>query len=72
MNAGSKDSFLLITAFPLTGRCGTEASSDYWKNELEVRRATRALAEFDDRTLRNFGIPDRSQIEFTVRFCREC
>jgi uncharacterized protein YjiS (DUF1127 family) len=44
----------------------------YWRNELEVRRTTRALAEFDDRTLRKLGIPDRSQIEFTVRFCREC
>jgi uncharacterized protein YjiS (DUF1127 family) len=44
----------------------------YWRNELEVRRATRALAEFDDRTLRNLGIPNRSQIEFMVRFCREC
>lgn len=44
----------------------------YWKNEIEVRRTTRALAEFDDHTLRNLGIPDRSQIEFTVRFCREC
>jgi uncharacterized protein YjiS (DUF1127 family) len=45
---------------------------DYWKNEREVQRATRALAEFNDHTLRDLGIPDRSQIEFTVRFCREC
>lgn len=44
----------------------------HWRNEIEIRRTTRALAEFDDSTLRNLGIPDRSQIEFTVRFCREC
>jgi uncharacterized protein YjiS (DUF1127 family) len=43
-----------------------------WRNEIEIRRTTRALAEFDDSTLRDLGIPDRSQIEFTVRFCREC
>jgi uncharacterized protein YjiS (DUF1127 family) len=45
---------------------------DYWKNEREIQRATRALAGFNDHTLRDLGIPDRSQIEFTVRFCREC
>ena len=44
----------------------------YWRNEREIRRAVRALAEFDDQTLRDMGIPDRSQVEFTVRFCREC
>src|SRR5262249_48821853 len=44
----------------------------YWRNEFEVRRTTRALAELDDHTLRDLGIPERSQIEFTVRFCREC
>ena len=45
---------------------------NHWRNEIEIRRTTRALAEFDDSTLRDLGIPDRSQIEFTVRFCREC
>jgi len=44
----------------------------HWRNEIEIRRTARALAEFDDRTLRKLGIPDRSHIEFTVRFCREC
>jgi uncharacterized protein YjiS (DUF1127 family) len=44
----------------------------YWKNEREIRQAVRALAEFDDRTLRDMGIRDRSHVEFTVRFCREC
>jgi uncharacterized protein YjiS (DUF1127 family) len=45
---------------------------DYWKNEREIQETTRALARLDDHTLRDLGIPDRSQIEFTVRFCREC
>jgi uncharacterized protein YjiS (DUF1127 family) len=44
----------------------------YWRNECEIQRAVRALTEFEDHTLRDMGIPDRSQIEFTVRFCREC
>ena len=44
----------------------------YWRNEIEIRRTTRALAEFDDCTLHDLGIRDRSQIEFTVRFCRDC
>jgi uncharacterized protein YjiS (DUF1127 family) len=43
-----------------------------WRNEREVKRAVRALAEFDDQTLREMGIRDRSHVEFTVRFCREC
>lgn len=47
-------------------------SWSHWRNEIEVRRTTRALAGFDDRTLRKLGIRDRSQIELTVRFCREC
>ncbi len=44
----------------------------YWRNEREIKRAVRALAEFEDQTLRDMGIRDRSQVEFTVRFCREC
>jgi uncharacterized protein YjiS (DUF1127 family) len=43
-----------------------------WRNEREIRRAVRALAKFDDQVLRKMGIADRSQIELTVRFCREC
>ncbi|TAI67373.1 hypothetical protein CWO89_02890 [Bradyrhizobium sp. Leo170] len=43
-----------------------------WENEREVRRAVRALAALDDQTLREMGIRDRSQVEFTVRFCRDC
>jgi uncharacterized protein YjiS (DUF1127 family) len=44
----------------------------HWRNEIEIRRTTCALAKFDDSTLRDLGILDRSQIELTVRFCREC
>jgi uncharacterized protein YjiS (DUF1127 family) len=44
----------------------------YWRNEREIKRAVRALTEFEDQTLRDMGIRDRSQVEFTVRFCREC
>jgi uncharacterized protein YjiS (DUF1127 family) len=44
----------------------------YWRDECEIKRAVRALTEFEDQTLRDMGITDRSQIEFTVRFCREC
>jgi uncharacterized protein YjiS (DUF1127 family) len=43
-----------------------------WRSEREVKRVVRALAEFDDQTLCEMGIRDRSQVEFTVRFCREC
>ncbi|RZN35723.1 hypothetical protein CWO90_02500 [Bradyrhizobium sp. Leo121] len=43
-----------------------------WENERDVRRAVRALAALDDQTLRELGIRDRSHVEFTVRFCREC
>jgi uncharacterized protein YjiS (DUF1127 family) len=40
--------------------------------EREIRRAVDALAKLDDRTLRDIGIPDRSQIERVVRFCLDC
>ena len=43
-----------------------------WDREREIKKAVAALAEFDDRTLRDMGIPDRSQIERVVRYCREC
>jgi uncharacterized protein YjiS (DUF1127 family) len=45
---------------------------DYCRDERDIRRAVRALARLDDHTLRNIGIRDRSEIEFTVRFCRKC
>jgi uncharacterized protein YjiS (DUF1127 family) len=43
-----------------------------WCREREIRRAVYALSEFDDRTLRDMGIPSRSRIEHVVRFCRDC
>jgi uncharacterized protein YjiS (DUF1127 family) len=41
-----------------------------WRHEREIKSAVRALAEFDDRTLRDMGIGDRAQIEHTVRHGR--
>jgi uncharacterized protein YjiS (DUF1127 family) len=37
------------------------------RREREVRKAVAALAEYDDRTLRDMGILDRSEIEQIVR-----
>jgi uncharacterized protein YjiS (DUF1127 family) len=42
------------------------------QREREIERAVAALAELDDRTLRELGIPHRSQIEQTVRYCHDC
>jgi uncharacterized protein YjiS (DUF1127 family) len=44
----------------------------HWRREREIKRAVAALAEFDDRTLRDIGIPSRSAIEQVVRYCRDC
>ena len=43
-----------------------------WCREREIKRAVSALAMFDDRTLRDMGIPSRSSIEHVVRYCRDC
>jgi uncharacterized protein YjiS (DUF1127 family) len=43
-----------------------------WRREREIRRAVAALAEFDDRTLRDMGISQRSHIDQAVRYCRDC
>ena len=43
-----------------------------WRREREIKRAIAALAEFDDRTLRDMGIPSRSEIEHVVRYCHDC
>jgi uncharacterized protein YjiS (DUF1127 family) len=43
----------------------------HWRDEREIRRAIRELAELDEHTLRDLGIRDRSEIEFTVRLCRQ-
>jgi uncharacterized protein YjiS (DUF1127 family) len=43
-----------------------------WHREREIRRAVMALAQFDDRTLRDMGIASRSEIEQVVRYCHDC
>jgi len=42
-----------------------------WRREREIKKAVTALVEFDDRTLRDMGIPHRSQIEQIVRYGRD-
>lgn len=42
------------------------------RREREIRQAVAALRELDDRTLRDLGIRCRSEIEWTVRYCRDC
>ncbi len=44
----------------------------HWRNEREVNRAVAALMKLDDQTLRDIGIPNRSQIKQIVRYCRDC
>lgn len=44
----------------------------YVRREREIRRAVAALAKFDDRTLRDIGIPHRSRIEQVIRYCHDC
>jgi uncharacterized protein YjiS (DUF1127 family) len=43
-----------------------------WRREQEIKRAVVALAQFDDRTLRDMGIASRSEIEHVVRYCHDC
>jgi uncharacterized protein YjiS (DUF1127 family) len=42
------------------------------RRERKIKRAAAALAELDDRILRDMGIPHRSQIEEVVRYCHDC
>jgi uncharacterized protein YjiS (DUF1127 family) len=44
----------------------------HWRREHEIRKTVSVLAECDDRTLRDIGIPHRSQIKQTIRCCRDC
>ncbi|WP_354222128.1 DUF1127 domain-containing protein [Bradyrhizobium sp. F1.4.3] len=44
----------------------------HWRREREIERAIAALAEYDDRTLRDLGIYGRADIERVVRYCRDC
>jgi uncharacterized protein YjiS (DUF1127 family) len=44
----------------------------HWRRQHEIKKAVAALTKFDDGTLRDIGIPHRSQIEQVVRYCRDC
>jgi uncharacterized protein YjiS (DUF1127 family) len=47
----------------------------YWlhgRKEREINRAVAALMKLDDQTLRDIGIPNRSQIKQIVRYCHDC
>jgi len=48
------------------------ASWANWRRERKIKQAVAALAEFDDRTLRDIGIPCRAEIEQVVRYCHDC
>jgi uncharacterized protein YjiS (DUF1127 family) len=43
-----------------------------WHRERQIKKAVAALMKLDARTLRDIGIPHRSQIEQVVRYCRDC
>ena len=43
----------------------------HWRREREIKKAVAALVELDDRTLRDIGMPDRSQIEQAARYGRK-
>jgi hypothetical protein len=40
--------------------------------ERKIKTTVAALAELDDRTLLDMGVPHRSQIEQVVRYCLDC
>jgi uncharacterized protein YjiS (DUF1127 family) len=44
----------------------------HWRREREIKKSVAALAGLDDQTLRDMGIPQRSQIEQAVRYCHDC
>jgi len=43
----------------------------HWRYEREITKAVATLEELDDRTLRDIGIPDRSEIEQAARYGRK-
>jgi uncharacterized protein YjiS (DUF1127 family) len=43
-----------------------------WAEERRIMRAVEALTLLDDHTLHDLGIPNRDEIEFTVRYCLAC
>jgi len=42
------------------------------ERERKIKTTVAALAELDDRTLLDMGVPHRSQIELVVRYCLDC
>jgi hypothetical protein len=42
------------------------------ERERKIKMTVAALAELDDRTLLDMGVPHRSQIEQVVRYCLDC
>ncbi len=57
----------------LTGLWSTIASRWVrWRREREIKKTVAALVVLDDRTLRDIGIPHRSQVEQLVRYCFDC
>jgi uncharacterized protein YjiS (DUF1127 family) len=57
----------------LSSPCSTVASRwTQWRREREIKKAVAALLALDDRTLRDIGIPHRSEIEQVVRYCFDC
>ncbi|MEA2911223.1 MAG: hypothetical protein QOJ15_3304 [Bradyrhizobium sp.] len=44
----------------------------HWRRERKIKKSVAALADFDDQTLFDMGIPRRSQIEQVVRYCHDC
>lgn len=60
---------VVLTLVSTTAAVGSAGDSP---REHEIKKAVAALAELDDRTLRELGIPHRSHIERTVRYCHDC
>jgi uncharacterized protein YjiS (DUF1127 family) len=44
----------------------------HWRRKRKIKKVVTVLVELDDRTLRDIGIPHRSQIEQVVRYCFDC
>jgi uncharacterized protein YjiS (DUF1127 family) len=66
-NSQSNRSNWLTSSWEVVATLGTHGH-----REREINKAVAALAKLDDRTLRDIGIPQRSQIEQVVRYCRDC
>jgi uncharacterized protein YjiS (DUF1127 family) len=43
-----------------------------WRRERQIKKSVATLLALDDRTLRDIGIPHRSEIEQVVRYCFDC